>query len=75
MFDLIDSIVSTVLFMLTNPHSRCVLRPHLDLRALIAPFTDIDANESTRLPRLKAAAALAAILRTWTGVVLSQATT
>ena len=45
MFDLIDSIVNTILFMLTNPLSRCVLRPHLHLRALIAPFTDIDADE------------------------------
>lgn len=71
MFDLIDSIVNTILFMLTNPLSRCVLRPHLHLRALIAPFTDIDADEKAQLPRLKAAkVALAAILRTWTGAVL-----
>ena len=69
--DLIDSIVNTVLFMLTNPLSRCLVRPHLDLRALIAPFTDVDADEKTQLPRLKAAkVALAAILRTWTGAVL-----
>ena len=40
--DMIESIVNTILFMLSNPLSRRMLRPHLDLRALIAPFTDVE---------------------------------
>ena len=62
--DMIESIVNTILFMLSNPLSRRMLRPHLDLRALIAPFTDVEARESEALPKLHAAkTALTTILK------------
>jgi hypothetical protein len=69
--DMIESIVNTILFMLSNPISRRMLRPNLDLRALIAPFTDVDAPASDHGPHLNAAKiALVTIMKSYTGLVL-----
>jgi len=69
--DMIVPITNSILFILNNPSTRKYLRPYLDLRSFIAPFTDIDTSESDLLPRRRAAkVALVCILRSWVGVAM-----
>jgi hypothetical protein len=60
--------------MLNNPHSRKYLRPHVDLRYLIAPFTDTDASEEEVASKcLRSKRVLVLILRSYVGVSMISA--
>lgn len=70
--DMNESLILSFLYVLNDPKSRRYIRPHLDLRTLIAPFTDLEyvENGSIDTYRWKAAkSALVTIMRSWVGVV------
>ena len=69
--DMIGSIINSLLYMLNNPETRKFLRPYLNLRAFVAPFADVDADDKTALPCRRASrAALVAIMRSWAGIAM-----
>ena len=71
--DMSEAIILTYLYTLNDASSRRYIRPYLDLRVLIAPFTDLESLESddpAESFRWKAAkTALVSIMRTWVGVI------
>ncbi len=74
--DMITSITTSILFMLNTEKSRRLLRlrSQVDLRAFIAPFTDIDASEEELLPRWEVSkCALVVILKSWVGITMMSA--
>ena len=70
--DLADSIILAILFLLDEPKSRLFVRPYIDLKAILAPFVDLDTatERATHERRMYAKAAIVSMMRSWTGIIL-----
>jgi len=69
--DAADSLLLSVLHLVSQPSSRVNINMALDLRTLLSAFTDMDATEGKEYrARLAAAkAAVITLMRTWVGIV------
>eukprot|EP01038_Epipyxis_sp_PR26KG_P005836 gene5836-8052_t len=67
--ELANSILLTILYLLNDIENRKIVSSHIDLRTLLSPFTDLDADSKVLESKWVAAkAALVTMMRTWVGV-------
>jgi hypothetical protein len=68
--DMAESILVTFLYLLNDQNTRKHIRPYLDFRYLLSPFTDFDTEKEKIAERWKAAkTAFIIIMRSWIGVI------
>lgn len=68
--ELADNITMTVLFLLNDPNTRRTVESCVDLRMLLAPFTDLDTDPAELTPKWNAAkAAFNLLMKSWVGIV------
>eukprot|EP01039_Chlorochromonas_danica_P002589 gene2589-2831_t len=69
--DLADNITMTIIFLLNDPVTRRVVEPCVDLRMLLAPFTDLDTDPVDLEPKWNAAkASFSLLMKSWAGIIL-----
>lgn len=68
--DMAESILVTFLYLLNDQKTRKHIRPYLDFRYLLSPFTDFDTEKEKIVEKWKAAkTAFIIIMRSWIGVI------
>ena len=72
MSEISECIILVILYLLDDPRSRAIVQHYVDLKSILAPFTDLDtSNErSTQEKRKCAKRAIKIILRSWTGIII-----
>ena len=69
--DMCEPIVMSLLYLMGNQSTRIHVRPYLDLRILLAPFSDLDNDIADSMLRWKSArSAFVIVMRTWVGLVI-----
>lgn len=69
--DMVEPIVMSLLYLMGNQHTRKYVRPYLDLRILLSPFSDLDTDIADLMLRWKSAkTSFLLIMRSWIGIVI-----
>eukprot|EP01031_Cornospumella_fuschlensis_P035570 gene35570-43134_t len=68
--ELADNITLSILYLLNDPNTRRIVEPCVDLKMLLAPFTDLDSDPNDLQPKWKAAkCAFLLLMKSWVGIV------